>query len=179
MQIIRLPRKFGKTTKCLEILRKNERSVIIHLNGLSREDHPYLMENPELMKRIFSIEDYKERLRGLNIDIFIIDDADILSRESFFELLFYIQKYPLVTIFLTITDKQGNVDVGDLIGDYKNNLKNIESDLSKNMESIKSFMVSQNIQNQCFLDREMNHSRRIGKIERALRDLDGIEFGLD
>lgn len=109
MEIIKLPRRGGKTTKCFEILRDNENSVMFQHTAMVRGDHPIMQENPSIRRRIFSTGDFRERLRGMNVEVVIIDNADILCKEKLLELLHYFTTYPLnrgdlCKIVLTITD---------------------------------------------------------------------------
>lgn len=109
MQIIKLPRRGGKTTKCYEILRDNEKSVMFQHTPMINGDHPIMQENPQIRRRIFSTSDYKERLRGMNVEVIIIDNADLLAKELLLDILYHFNTYPLnhgnlCKIVLTITD---------------------------------------------------------------------------
>lgn len=95
MQIIRLPRRGGKTTKCLEILRDNEKSIMFCHVSL-RIDHEILEQNPELRKRIFTTSDYEQRLRGMNVDTIVIDNADLIPTSVLLGMINYFVSVPLM-----------------------------------------------------------------------------------
>lgn len=119
MHIIKLPRRGGKTTSALELLRDNEKSVMFQHLGMIRGDHPILEKNPELKRRIFSIGDYKERLRGKLVDTIIIDNADLLDKNQLLEMLHHFSTFPissmgLCEVVLTITDFDDQTDKNQL-----------------------------------------------------------------
>ncbi len=110
MEIIKLPRRAGKTTRALERLRDNEKSVMFQHAGL-RIDHPILENNPELRKRIFTTCDFKSRLRGMVIDTVIIDNADLLDKHLLLEMLHHFTTFPLnlnslCNIVVTFTEEE-------------------------------------------------------------------------
>ncbi len=109
MQIIKLPRRSGKTTKCFEILRDNEKSVMLQHTNIIERDHPIMQENPSISRRIFLTSDFIQQLRGKNVEVVIVDDADHLCKEKLLELLYFFNTHPLnkgglCKIILTITD---------------------------------------------------------------------------
>jgi hypothetical protein len=98
MQIIRLPRRGGKTTKCLEILRDNEKSVMFcHVSlAVLHLEHEILDKNPEIKKRIFTTNEYEQRLRGMNIDTIVIDNADLMPTSVLLGMINYFVSVPLM-----------------------------------------------------------------------------------
>ena len=102
MQIIKLPRRGGKTTKALEILKENERSILIKHNMMDIH-HPILDTFPELLKRITSIYCYQRLTRGsTKFDTLIIDNADLIPT---LEILKLIRASPYDLIFTVTGDE--------------------------------------------------------------------------
>ncbi len=107
MNVIKLARRAGKTTKCLDLLRDNDKSIMFSRVGL-RIDHPILNENPEIKKRIFDIYTYQERVRGMNVDMIIIDDGDLIPTSVLLEMINLFIRFALLVkncqLIITTTD---------------------------------------------------------------------------
>ena len=107
IEIIRLHRRCGKTTKCLEILRDNEKSVMFCHGSfaLLHLEHEILDKNPEIKNRIFTTKQYDIRLRGMKIDTVVIDDADLIPTSVLLGMINYFVSVPFMgqTCKLVIT----------------------------------------------------------------------------
>lgn len=58
---------------------------------------------------------------------------------------------------------------------YQSMMAKAIEDMNKNIECIKAFMISQNTQNECFMDRELEISQKISEITRKLQALEEIK----
>jgi len=56
----------------------------------------------------------------------------------------------------------------DILQKFSSSLANTVRDMNQNINAIKAFMVYQNIQNQCFIDNEMELIKRISKLEATM-----------
>lgn len=112
MQIIKLPRRGGKTTRALTILKENEKSVVfLHSSFALHEDHIIIKENPRIRKRIFSTNDFRQKLRGMIVDTVIIENADLIDKNLLLEMLYHFTTFPLnldglCKIIMTITEEE-------------------------------------------------------------------------
>lgn len=107
MEIIKLPRRGGKTTRALQILKENEKSILIipystGLPYLNAMEFPILGVFPDLLKRIITMSSYKRFTRGRSdVDTLIIDNADLVQT---FDLLKLIRECPYDLIFTLTGD---------------------------------------------------------------------------
>ena len=104
--LIILPRRMGKTTKALELLRDNEKSLMFTYGPL-RIDHPILEQHPELKNRILGPWDMQHKLRGktgYSINMIIVDDAEFFDTQNLEEIRIFQQISNLpVKVVLTMT----------------------------------------------------------------------------
>lgn len=63
--------------------------------------------------------------------------------------------------FFNIPPDEGD----DRISQFSADLGRAIREMNHNIEMIKAFMISQNIQNQCFIDNEMELRKRVSKLE--------------
>lgn len=114
LEVISLPRRGGKTTQAIEILRSNENNIMFTHMGIRKE-----LLDSHLNKRVFTSCDYKQRLRGKILDTVIIDDADLLDKHLLLDMLHHFTTFPytmngLSKIVLTITTIEDKVQESPL-----------------------------------------------------------------
>lgn len=89
IEILHAPRRMGKTTEALRILREDPNSILIcHIGNRSMQlSH----ENKELDHRIFSAYSPKGKVlcRGLKLQHIIIDDGDCINLSLLLEWINY------------------------------------------------------------------------------------------
>lgn len=93
IEVINLPRRGGKTTKALELLKSSEKNIMFIHTGIVI-DHPLIEEYPYLKNRIFTTYDYKIRLRGKVLETVIIDNADLLDKDLLLDMLHHFTSFP-------------------------------------------------------------------------------------
>lgn len=57
---------------------------------------------------------------------------------------------------------------------YSSMITQAINDMNRNIASIKAFMISQNCQNECFMDRDLQTSQKLSEITRRLQALEEL-----
>jgi hypothetical protein len=90
MKVLKWPRRQGKTTMALEILKDNPRAILLCMSGIRCSE--LINENKDLEDRIGSVWSYKTKTVGRNIDEVIIDDGDCIPLSHLIECINYFQE---------------------------------------------------------------------------------------
>lgn len=89
IQIYHAPRRQGKTTQALQMLRDNPKAVLIcHVGSRVAQLN---QENKDLEPRVFSAYCCKSKFTGMNYDEVIIDDGDCIQLSLLLDLINFFQ----------------------------------------------------------------------------------------
>lgn len=79
---------------------------------------------------------------------------------------------PKTSFFRRFPVNMPDVSPDENITHFNQSLSTAIAQMNHNVEIIKAFMRSQNIQNECFLERELRHSQEICRLERQILNLE-------